>query len=666
LHRQKIRDELRRDIEFFSPRSGSHPIIAAADAVGSARPAWHSCTMTRGSADDLALGAEFPAATQEQWRKLVEDALKGASFEDSLVSKTYDGIRIEPLSPRKPQAAPVVRRTHGTPWKVMQRIDNPQSSCANAQAKEDLANGATGLVLVFAGGRGAYGYGLAPESEAIARALNDIDLGSGIAIELDPGRDASAAVMSLITSLQERGTQPALANVRFGLDPIGTAVLAGDAPVSWAGIAGELSGMIADLADRGFRGPFVTADGTLVHNAGGSEAQELGYALAVAVAYLRALETAGISLDTARRMIYFRLTADADQFLSIAKFRALRRLWGRIEESCGLNPAPIFIAAETAWRMMTKRDPHVNMVRTTIAVMAAGVGGADAITALPFTMAIGLPDRFARRVARNTQLVLLEESNLARVPDPAAGSGAMEDLTDKLCHAAWRQLQDIEKSGGAWRVLQGGEMQRDIAAVRAQRQSAVATRRDTLVGVTEFAHLTEVPVAVADVAPVRRVAYSPEHPFEALAPIRLAEPFEQLRDMSDRMLARTGARPKIFLAALGSISDFGPRATFARDFFQVGGIEALSNNEVGERTEMVTAFARSGARLVCLCSSDEIYAREGAEAVQALCNAGASVWVAGRPGKLKAELERAGICGFIFEGCDVPAMLRKAYDRMAA
>ena len=153
--------------------------------------------------------------------------------------------------------------------------------------------------------------------------------------------------------------------------------------------------------------------------------------------------------------------------------------------------------------------------------------------------------------------------------------------------------------------------------------------------------------------------------FEALAPIRLAEPFEQLRDISDRMLARTGARPKIFLAALGSSSDFGPRATFAKDFVEAGGIEALSNEGAGERAEMVAAFARSGTRLACLCSSDQIYAREGAEAVQALRNAGASVWVAGPPGKLEAALERAGVCGFIFEGCDVPATLRKAYDRIA-
>ena len=168
----------------------------------------------------------------------------------------------------------------------------------------------------------------------------------------------------------------------------------------------------------------------MIHAAGGSEAQELAFALASAVAYLRALEQSGIALDDARRFIYFRLAADQDQFLTIAKFRAMRKLWARVEEACGLEPLPAFVAAETAWRMMTKRDPHGNIVRGTIAALAAAVGGADAVTVLPFSAALGVPDAFARRIARNTQTILIEEANIHRVADPAAGSGAIEALTD--------------------------------------------------------------------------------------------------------------------------------------------------------------------------------------------------------------------------------------------
>ena len=215
------------------------------------------------------------------------------------------------------------------------------------------------------------------------------------------------------------------------------------------------------------------------------------------------LTAAGVALDAARGMIYFRLAADADEFLTIAKFRAIRKLWARVEEACGLAPKPAYVAAETAWRMMTQRDVAVNMLRITVAVAAAGLGGADNIAVLPHTAALGLPDAFARRVARNTQLILLEESNLAKVADPAAGSGAIEDLTSKLCIAAWKLFQEIEAAGGAWAGLEQGLVQKQVAAVRAERQKAVARRKDALTGSSDYPNLTEKTPPVLKVAPVR-------------------------------------------------------------------------------------------------------------------------------------------------------------------
>ena len=253
---------------------------------------------------------------------------------------------------------------------------------------------------------------------------------------------------------------------------------------------------------QGFKSPLAAADGRIIHNAGGSEAQELAYTLAVAVAYLRALEGAGIALDAARGMIEFRLAADTDQFLTIAKFRALRALWARVEQACGLEPKPAFISAETAWRMMTRRDPWVNMLRTTIAAFSAGIGGADAVSVLPFTSALGLPDRFARRVARNTQLLLLEESNVAKVADPTAGSGGIEDLTEKLCRAAWALFQEIEAAGGAPAALESGLIQDKVAKVRAEHEAATAHRKDVLTGTSDFPNLSEAPVQVLDAKPV--------------------------------------------------------------------------------------------------------------------------------------------------------------------
>ena len=394
----------------------------------------------------------------------------------------------------------------------------------------------------------------------------------------------------------------------------------------------------------------------MIHNAGGSEAQELAFALSVALAYLRALEAEGVGLETARRMIFFRLSADADQFLTIAKFRALRKLWARVEVSCGLAAEPAFISAETAWRMMARRDPHVNILRATIAAFAAALGGADAITVLPFTAARGLPDRFARRIARNTQLLLGEESHLDKVADPAAGSGAVEDLTDQLCQTAWALFQEIETAGGIAAALETGLIQSKVAAVRTERDASVARRKDALTGVSIFPNLTEADVQVDLPAPSTQVIG------RWPAAYGLAEPFEALRDASDRQLAKTGARPKIFLANLGTPADFTARASFAKNFFEAGGIEVVDGDSA-EIGAVASAFQGSGAALVCLCSNDKVYEKEAAEAARVLEAAGARhIYLAGRPREQEAALKAAGVQSFIYEGCDTLATLKGAYD----
>ena len=612
--------------------------------------------------EELPLAAEFPAATEPQWRKLLEGVLKGAPFDKRLVSRTYDGLAISPLYPRASGAVPVVGRQPGQPWAITQRIDHPNPAVANALALQDLENGATALTLVFSGSAGAYGYGLDASTATIAGALADVHLDAGIALDLDLSPQAKDAARVIAHLTKERGIDPAAADIRFGFDPIGAAAMAGSSPLPWPELAPLFAAAVAELVAQGFRGPFAVTDGRIVHNAGGSEAQELAYALAVAVAYLRALEAAGIALDTARGMIYFRLAADADQFMTMAKFRALRKLWAAIEAACGLAPQPVFVSAETAWRMMSQRDPYVNLLRTTIATVAAGLGGADAVTVLPFTQAIGLPDQFARRLARNTQLLLIEESNLARVSDPAAGSGGIEDLTSQLCRTAWTLFQEIETAGGIWPALTEGLIQRKIAAVRSEREAAVARRKDALTGTTDFADLGEATVAVLDVAPSPKSDARAQIEFEPLPPRRLSEPFEVLRDASNRMLAVTGTRPKVFLANLGQIADFNARATFAKNFFEAGGIEAISNDGFASRDEMIAAFRSSGAALACLCSSDDVYARDAADAALAMKGAGARhIYLAGRPGDRKAELEAAGVQTFIYAGCDVLATLQAAH-----
>ena len=608
------------------------------------------------------LAANFAPATREDWRKLVDAVLKGAPFE-RLRSTTYDGLAIEPLAARRADAQPRSGRRGAAPWQALARIDHPDPAEANAAALHELENGASGLALVFAGAVGDHGFGLPANERTLGRVLEGVDLGAGIAVELDLTPPAEAVIDAALAS--GLVLSPPASNLRVGRDPLGAMAIAGGEARRWSEDAPHFARRLAALAREGVAGPQAAADGRVIHNAGGSEAQELAFVLAVATAYLRALEAEGVALDAARRMLFFRLCADADQFLTMAKFRALRKLWARVEVSCALAPAPALVSAETAWRMLAARDPHVNILRATIAVVAAALGGADAITVLPFTAARGLPDAFARRIARNTQLILLEESHLAKVADPAAGSGAVEVLTDELCGAAWKLFQEIEAAGGAAAALENGLIQRNVATIRAERAAAVARREEALTGVSIFPDLDEpvVPVLASIPQSPRRAA--PEQMFEPLPVIRLAEPFEALRDASDRFLARTGARPKIFLANLGTPADFTARATFASNFFAAGGIEAV-NRESDSPPALASAFKASGVALACLCSSDSIYEREGTAAAGALKAAGARhIYLAGRPGNREAALRAAGVQSFIFEGCDALATLKGAHDIVA-
>ncbi|CAN5322821.1 methylmalonyl-CoA mutase family protein [soil metagenome] len=615
--------------------------------------------------DELPLASEFRPATRDDWRKLADGVLKGAPFE-KLVGKTYDGLRIEPIYERARNATAIPARAAGRPWQIMQRVDHPDAAIANAQALHDLENGANGLTLVFAGANGARGYGLPPTKEALARALDGVYLDAGIGIELEIGLQSRDMGTHFAELLAARNIAPSTVNVRFGFDPIGGSAVRGGSPGRWEATAKVFGDKLAKLAKLGFRGPFAPADGRVIHDAGGSEAQELAFMLASGVAYLRALEAAGIALDDARRMIYARVAADADQFLTMAKFRALRLLWARIEQSCGLTPQPLFVAADTAWRMMTQRDPDVNMLRATIAAFSAGLGGANSINVLPHTLALGLPDVLARRIARNTQLVLLEESNLDKVSDPAAGSGSIEMLTKQLCEAAWSQFQDIEKAGGAFAALENNIIQQKVAAVRAARDANIARRKDVLTGASEFPNLRE---KIPDLLPVKPVVLPPGEAsaitFESLAAVRLAAPFEALRDRSDEILKTSGARPKVFLANLGTAADFTARATFAKSFFETGGIEALDSNGFSDPVVLATAVKSSGAALVCLCSSDKVYAAHAVAAAQALHDAGAKhIYLAGRPGELEAALRAAGVTDFIIAGGDALATLKAAYQLM--
>ncbi|WP_246088373.1 methylmalonyl-CoA mutase family protein [Phreatobacter stygius] len=644
----------------------------------------------------LSLAAEFPRATEAQWRAAVDAVLKGKPFDKTLVGRTADGIAIQPLYPRVADAAPLAGRAGGAPWTIVQRADQPDPRDANVQALDDLTNGASGLAIVTRGAIGDHrGDGLVLDSLADLDQLLDGVMLDLIPLRVDAGTSAGHVAALLAAKVARDKLDPASLTMAFGIDPIGAFARRGTLE-NWNGAAAKAADMVLGLRKRGFAGTQVIADGRVIHDAGGSEAQELAFALGAAVQYLRVLEQAGLSLDEARRAIAVLVAADADQFLTSAKLRAIRQLWARVETACGLSPSRLELHAETAWRMTTKVDPAVNWLRTTMACFAAGIGGADHVTVQPWTAAIGLPDAFARRIARNTQLILIEESNLHRVADPAAGSGGVEALTSELCEAAWALFQDSERAGGVVAALSGGTIQVAVAKARLARQAAIAKRREPLTGTSEFPNIHELtpevlhPVprlANRQVAPVELPEAAKGERFEAtvaafdagafraalsrpktdtifvdpLAPIRLAEPFEALRAALDAVTAKTGKRPQVFLAVLGPVAAFTPRATFARNLFEAGGFEAPIPEAFADGAGLLAAFKASGARIACICSSDELYATNAIPTAEALTTAGAAqTWLAGRPGEQEDALKSAGVGGFVFAGCDVIDCLNAA------
>ncbi|MBZ9674781.1 methylmalonyl-CoA mutase subunit beta [Mesorhizobium sp. ES1-1] len=430
---------------------------------------------------------------RQRWLALAEKALAGASFEEKLVSRTDDGMRIEPLYDRAAGAEPMVRANPLSPWIVSQRVDDPDIDRAKAQALEDVAQGATGLSLVFEGAPNAFGFGLPRTTQALETVLDGIPL-DRVQIRIDAHPWSRAVADWLVAFLGKRRSDPATLNLSFGIDPAAIFAGTGRLRMSIEALQASMPQSLAHFFSMDVPGVLLEADGRVFHNAGATEAQELGIMLASAVSYLRMFETARQPLVYAAPHIGFALSVDQDQFLSMAKVRALRRLWARAQEACSIPGSTANIHAETSFRMMTMLDPETNILRGAIAGFAAATGGADSISILPHTAAHGLPAGFARRVARNAQLVMANESHIDHVADPAHGSGAVEALTAHLCEAAWEQLQMIEAEGGVLASLQDGHIQARVHEAAARRNEAYRSGERTIVGTTVYPLKSERPV----------------------------------------------------------------------------------------------------------------------------------------------------------------------------
>lgn len=457
------------------------------------------------------VGDAFPRFSEEEWRELAAASV-GVGSLDSLAARTDDGIAVAPIY-RAARTAPSVPIAY-MPWTIVSRVDTPHADEAVTIAETATEGGADGVAFVFDTSPVARGAGLATDSPAgLVRALRRAS-----AQEMPILIDAGPSTAETISALTDGG----FTRSGFIFDPAATLAARGAIERPLEELADDVLAATARLAGNG---PAILADGRPWHDGGASEAEELAAVAGALVASLRRAEAAGLGVDILAGRLGIALAADADQFPTIAKVRAARLLVARILETVGVAGAMPFVHAETAWRMMSRRDPHTNLIRATTAAFAAAAGGADSITVLPLT-GIG-DDAFARRMAVNTGLVLREESQLWRVADPGAGSGAVEALTAALAAAAWDRFRAIEAEGGLFAAVRAGSLQRAVAATRAERLSRVADRKLELVGVNVFAEngaAPSGPVAAAAAPPPRPAA--PAERAEALVATRLAEPFE--------------------------------------------------------------------------------------------------------------------------------------------
>lgn len=547
--------------------------------------------------------SEWEKATADVLRKskkLADDAPDSEVW-NLLAHQTLDGISVTPLGTPAladdladtglPGQAPFTRGASATReldgWDVRAWFTDSDVEITAEHVVTDIENGVNSLWL-------AVGEGAIPV-DALARVLDPVFLDLAPVV-LDAPEAPLDAARALDAVIGDESVEPA-SGTNYGADPIGASVRGvGEADLSIAVDVVELA------RARGARG--IVVDATAVHDAGASEVQELAYSLAAGAAYLRLLVEAGLTVDEAAGQIDFRYAATDEQFITIAKLRAARRLWNRVAELSGVSSGARGQRqhAVTSRPMMSAYDPYVNLIRTTIAAFAAGVGGADAVTVLPFDEPLGLPEAFSRRIARNISSLLISESHVAIVTDPAGGSHSVEKLTDDFARAAWEQFGGLDSAGILTAVSDGSLTERIAATVEARGRD-VATRARPITGLSEFPNLHEE---------------RPERRPYGRAPVvhRYGESFEQMRD--DR------AATPVFLATMGRIAQHTARATFAANLFASGGIDTVTAGATEGVDDVVNAYREAGETpVVCLAGPDSAYEEWGSDLVAALREAGA-------------------------------------------
>lgn len=665
----------------------------------------------------------FPRVDDATWKDVATRSLKGrGTFESRLVSTTLDGFEVEPLYTQLaedsgfPGVAPFTRGSTPLPdadeaWEIRQEFAHPEFKTTNTQLLRDLTRGVAGATLVLDEGfaRGtdnAVRVGVPIRSLADLRSTLDGAYLSMIGVDLDAGINAHAALALLIAYANEAEVDLKELRGTVSYDPLSQLTRDGSLPLSKARAFDLGADLVRWTTHHAPQIRPIAISGRVAHEAGASEGQEIAWQLAAGIEWMRALIARGISANDAAQSLVFKSTVARDIFLEISKLRALRQTWARALEAIGVDEPhramELHVRGSSA--ALSQRDPWVNLLRVTGHAYSAALGGAQSITTPSYDDVLAVPVEFGRRMARNTQLILRDESHLRRVHDAVGGSYYFESLTRQYADIAWNTMQKIEASGGATEWATSGSLYNELNTTREKRDKDIATRRMPLTGVSEYPNITEKPIdtpptpsiqpATSNQRAERTLAAINAKRFDgslvqaaiedvqngtlssailnaiteadnalsapAMPRLRYARQWEALRDGAQAFSEQHGDLPQAFLACVGRIPEHRARATFAQNLFGAAGIHAPMNDGWQSIEEIVEAFKETGAPIACICSTDKQYAEIVVPLTTALRNAGAQrVVVTGKAGEHKDAWDNAGVDTTIYIGCNALHTMRE-------
>ncbi len=698
---------------------------------------------------------DFPYPDYQKWRNEVEKQLKGNSFEKKMATETYEGIDLKPIYTKDdisklkflevfPGFTPYLRGADvlgymENSWDIAQEISDPTPEKLNEALRFDLNTGQTAINIVL---DKATRHGKDPDNADVddvgqggtsisslkdfEKALNGIDL-KKTPVYIHAGTSALPAAVAFIAYALNNSKDILKINGSIETDPLGESAAYGNLPVSFEKACDEMFILTDWSQDNAPNIQTIGVNSQPYHNGGASAVEELAFAIATGVEYIREMQFRNLNINDIASRIRFTFSLGSNFFMEIAKLRAARLTWAKVVDACGGNKRSqkMTIHARTSDRNITVYDPYVNLLRAMTEAFSGGIGGCNSIHAGFFDQAYRQPDKFSRRISRNIQLILNEESHLDKVIDPAGGSWYIETLTDSIARKSWQLFQEIEKMGGMFKALQEGFPQETIARTASSRSERLAKCKDILVGTNKYPDPDEKPLSDKDrnneniyedrVKQIQRIRASSKSTVNNLLnkiaqtdksspaklmeiaieaamagatigeiagnlrkdktsianvkPVKIcrdSEIFESVRRAVEAYSKKTGSSPKVFLANLGATQQQKSRSDFAIGFFQVGGFEVINSDGFNEIDKAAKAADESGAQVVVICSDDESYPALAPLFIMAITKAmhDAIIVFAGYPKDHPESLKQAGVDEFIYDGVDVPETLTRIAKRL--